>query len=150
LRPSGSRCLENQPGLPRTDDINTILHNFVEYYSKLYEHKKICPVMLDKLIKNLTFMLDAEKAKELNKPITDKEMLAALINYQQEAKEIPLYGDIDSEEETPKIIPRAKEGTPPSSDSGSGESKSPGGGSTTSEGRILWTSSDPGREYLNS
>jgi hypothetical protein len=62
------------------DDINTILYNFVKYYSKLYEHKKICPVALDRLIKNLTLMLDAEEAKELNKPITDKEMLAALIN----------------------------------------------------------------------
>jgi hypothetical protein len=36
--------------------------------------------------------------------------------------------------ETPKSIPRAKEGTPPSSYSRSGESKSPDGGSTTSEG----------------
>jgi hypothetical protein len=52
----------------------------VEYYSKLYEHKKICLVALDRLIKNLTLMLDAKEAKELDKPITDKEMLAALIN----------------------------------------------------------------------
>jgi hypothetical protein len=60
--------------------------------------------------------------------------LSAPPNYQQEVKEIPLYGDINSEEETPKSIPRAKEGTPPSSDSRSGESKSPDGGSATSEG----------------
>jgi hypothetical protein len=66
--------------------------------------------------------------------------LSALPNYQQEAKKIPLYGDIDSEEKTPKSIPRAKKGTPPSSNSGSGESKSPDGGSTTSEG-------EPGENY---
>jgi hypothetical protein len=49
--------VKDQPNLPRTDDINVILHNFVEYYSKLYEHKRICPVALDRLIKNLTLML---------------------------------------------------------------------------------------------
>jgi hypothetical protein len=49
--------VKDQPGLPRTDDINTILHNFVEYYSKLNEHKKICPIALDRL-KNLTLTLD--------------------------------------------------------------------------------------------
>jgi hypothetical protein len=72
--------VKDQPGLPRTDDINTILHNFVEYYSKLYEHKKICPIELDRLIKSLTLTLDAEEAEELNKSITGKEMLTALIN----------------------------------------------------------------------
>jgi hypothetical protein len=46
--------IKDQPHLPRTDDINIILHNFVEYYSKLYEHKRICPVALNRLIKNLT------------------------------------------------------------------------------------------------
>jgi hypothetical protein len=74
--------VKDQPGLPRTDDINTILHN---YYSKLYEHKKICPVVLDRLIKYLTHMLDTEEAEELDKPITDKEMLAALINIPSKA-----------------------------------------------------------------
>jgi hypothetical protein len=72
--------VKDQPDLPRMDDINTILHNFVEYYSKLYEHKKICPVALDRFIKNLTLMLDAGEAEELDKPIMDKEMLAAFIN----------------------------------------------------------------------
>jgi hypothetical protein len=43
--------VKDQPDFPRTDDINIILHNFVEYYSKLYEHKKICPVALDRFIK---------------------------------------------------------------------------------------------------
>jgi hypothetical protein len=72
--------VKDQPDLPRTDNINTILHNFVEYSSKLYEHKKVCPLALDRLIKNLTLTLDVEKAEELDKPIMDKEMLAALIN----------------------------------------------------------------------
>jgi hypothetical protein len=72
--------VKDQPDLPRTDDINTILHNFVEYYSKLYKHKKVCSVALNRLIKNLTFMLDAEEAEKLNKLIMNKEMLAALIN----------------------------------------------------------------------
>jgi hypothetical protein len=36
-----------------TDDINVILHNFMDYYGKLYEHKKVCPLALDRLIKNL-------------------------------------------------------------------------------------------------
>jgi hypothetical protein len=76
------------------------------------------------------------------KPQRDKVRMAlsAPPNYQQEAKEIPLYGNIDSEEETPKSIPRAKESTPLSSDCRSSESKSPGGGSTTSEG-------EPGEDY---
>jgi hypothetical protein len=56
------------------------------------------------------------------------------------SKEIPLYGDIDSEEEAPKSIPRVKEGTPPSFDSRYGESKSPDGGGATSEG-------EPGEDY---
>jgi hypothetical protein len=42
-----------------------------------------------------------------------KMALSAPSNYQQEAKEIPLYGDINSEKKTPKSIPKAKKGTPP-------------------------------------
>jgi hypothetical protein len=53
--------VKDQPGLPRTDDINTILHNFVEYYPKLYEHKKICPVVLNRLIKNWPSLGQATK-----------------------------------------------------------------------------------------
>jgi hypothetical protein len=30
--------VKDKPDLPRTDDINVILQNFVEYYAKLYEH----------------------------------------------------------------------------------------------------------------
>jgi hypothetical protein len=50
--------------------------------------------------------------------------LSAPPNYQQEVKEIPLYRDIDREEETPNSIPKAKEGTPPLLYSRSSESKS--------------------------
>jgi hypothetical protein len=32
--------IKNKPDLPRTDNINVILQNFVEYYAKLYEHNK--------------------------------------------------------------------------------------------------------------
>jgi hypothetical protein len=81
--------VKDQPGLPRTDDINTILHNFVEYYSKLNEHKKICSVALDRLIKNLTLMLETEEAEELNKPITGKEMLSP---YQYPKGQVPRDG----------------------------------------------------------
>jgi hypothetical protein len=76
------------------------------------------------------------------KPQREKDKVRTPPNYQQEVKEIPLYGDINSEEETPKGITKAKEGTPPSSDSRSGKSKSPDGGSTTSEG-------EPGRTTLD-
>jgi hypothetical protein len=72
--------IKDLPDLPRTDDMGVILQNFVEYYSKLYEHKAICPVALDRLIANLTLTLDEEEAKELNKPISSKELLAAIVD----------------------------------------------------------------------
>jgi hypothetical protein len=46
--------IKDQPGLPCMDNINTILQNFVEYYSKLHKHKAICPLALNRLIANLT------------------------------------------------------------------------------------------------
>jgi hypothetical protein len=77
----GSMIIDNikdQPDLLRTDDIKIILQNFVDYYAKLYEHKEICPITLDKLIGNLTLLLD--KSEALNAPIKKAEMLVALIN----------------------------------------------------------------------
>jgi hypothetical protein len=56
----GSMIIDNvkdQPDLLRTDDIKIILQNFVDYYAKLYEHKEICPIALDKLIGKLTLSL---------------------------------------------------------------------------------------------
>jgi hypothetical protein len=64
--------VKDKPDLPRTDDINVILYNFVEYYSKLYEYKSICLIALDRLIGNLTINFDAEEAEALNKPLTTK------------------------------------------------------------------------------
>jgi hypothetical protein len=72
--------VKDLPDLPRTDDMGVILQNFVEYYSKLYEHKAICPVALDRLIANLTLTLDEEEAKELDEPISSKELLAAIVD----------------------------------------------------------------------
>jgi hypothetical protein len=72
--------IKDQPGLPHTDNMGVILQNFVEYYSKLYEHKAICPVALDRLIANLTLTLDDEEAEELDEPILKKELLVALVD----------------------------------------------------------------------
>jgi hypothetical protein len=96
--------------------------------------------LLEKGQSGKTELPPGPKAKLQRKKDKVRMALSAPPNYQQEAKEIPLYGDIDSEEETPKSIPRAKEDTPPSSDSRSSESKSPDGGSATSEG-------EPGEDY---
>ena len=78
----GNMTVENtkdRPDLPRTDDITIILQNFVDYYEKLYEHKKVCPIALDKLIKNLTLSLDKEETEILEAPISEAEMLHALV-----------------------------------------------------------------------
>jgi hypothetical protein len=72
--------VKDLPDLPRTDVMGVILQNFVEYYSKLYEHKAICPVALDRLIANLTLTLDEEEAEELDEPISSKELLAAIVD----------------------------------------------------------------------
>jgi hypothetical protein len=72
--------VKDLPDLPRIDNMGVILQNFVEYYSKLYEHKAICPVALDRLIANLTLTFDEEEAKELDKPIFSKELLAAIVD----------------------------------------------------------------------
>jgi hypothetical protein len=72
--------IKDQPGIPRTDDMGVILQNFVEYYFKLNEHKAICPVALDRLIANLTLTLDDEEAEELDEPISEKELLVALVD----------------------------------------------------------------------
>jgi hypothetical protein len=36
--------IKDQPDLPKTEDVKTILQNFVDYYAKLYKHKKVCPI----------------------------------------------------------------------------------------------------------
>jgi hypothetical protein len=46
----------------------------------LTNSKAICPVALDRLIANLTLTLNEEEAKELDEPISSKELLAAIID----------------------------------------------------------------------
>jgi hypothetical protein len=60
--------------------MGVILQNFVEYYSKLYEHKAICPVALNRLIANLILTLDDKEEEELDEPISEKELLTALVD----------------------------------------------------------------------
>jgi hypothetical protein len=78
--------------------------------------------LLEKGQSKKTKLPPGPKAKPQKEKDKVRMALSAPLNYQQKAMEIPLCGDIDSEEETPKNIPRAKEGTPPSSDSGSSKS----------------------------
>lgn len=71
--------VKDKPDLPRTDDMTVILNNFVAYYGKLYEHKRICPIALNKLISNLTLTLTEDEEKILDEPIKADEMLKAII-----------------------------------------------------------------------
>jgi hypothetical protein len=65
--------------------------------------------------------------------------LSAPPNYQKETREIPLYGDKESEEEVPLSLSGTSEGSPPPESSRTGI-KSPDGGDATSEG-------EPGEDY---
>jgi hypothetical protein len=96
--------------------------------------------LLEKGQSGKTELPPGPKAKLQRKKDKVRMALSAPPNYQQGTKEIPLYGDIDSEEETSRDLPGAKKGTLPSSDSRSGENKSPDGGSATSEG-------EPGEDH---
>jgi hypothetical protein len=107
---------------------------FLPNVSKVPSFSAVKGFLLEKGQSEKTELPPGPKAKHQREKDKVRMALSAPPNYQQEAKEIPLYGDIDSEEETPKSIPRAKEGTPPLSDSRSNESKCPDGGSATSEG----------------
>jgi hypothetical protein len=68
------------PDLPRTDYMGVILQNFVEYYSKLYKHKAICPIALDRLIANFTLTLNEKEAEKLDEPISNKELQADIVD----------------------------------------------------------------------
>ena len=50
--------VKNMPDLPRTDDVGTIMGNFVSYYGELYCDKPIDMPTLDRMIGNLTLKLD--------------------------------------------------------------------------------------------
>jgi hypothetical protein len=76
-KPSGNMTVDNvkdRPDLPRTNDMDVIRNYFVYYCTST---KKSA---LDRLIKNLTLMLDKEEVEELDKPITSKEMVRALVD----------------------------------------------------------------------
>jgi hypothetical protein len=71
--------IKDEPDLPRMDDINIILQNFVNYYAKLYEHKAVCPLALNRLIANLILNLNDKDVKELEAPIKKGKILRALV-----------------------------------------------------------------------
>jgi hypothetical protein len=72
--------VKDEPDLSRTNDINIILQNFVDYYAKLYEHKGVCPLALDRLIANLMLNLNEEDVEMLEAPIKKGKMLKALVD----------------------------------------------------------------------
>jgi hypothetical protein len=83
LKHIGNMTIDNvkdKLDLLRTDDINIILQNFVKYYVKLYEHKGVCPIALDKLIANLTFNLNNKEVERLEAPIKKSKLLRALVD----------------------------------------------------------------------
>ena len=49
--------VKNMPDLPRTDDVGTIMGNFVSYYGELYCDKPVDMLTLDRMIGNLTLRL---------------------------------------------------------------------------------------------
>jgi hypothetical protein len=71
--------VKDAPDIPCMGDINIILQNFVDYYAKLYEYKKVCPLPLDRLIKNLTLNLNKEEIAILDAKITPQEVLKAIM-----------------------------------------------------------------------
>jgi hypothetical protein len=71
---------KDKPDLPHTDDPDIILGNFVKYYGELYKHKPVHYPTLDKLIQNLTITLDADEEEEMAKPISEGEILRAIMN----------------------------------------------------------------------
>jgi hypothetical protein len=87
-RPRGGRkrianmTVENrkdEPDLPRTNDINVILENFVNYYGELYAHKKVNKTTLDRLIQNLTLTLTDKERATLDSTIGPEEIMKAIL-----------------------------------------------------------------------
>ena len=46
--------VKNMPDLPRTDNVGTIMGNFVSYYGELYCDRPVDMLTLDRMICNLT------------------------------------------------------------------------------------------------
>ena len=58
------------PNIPRTDDVEIIMDNFVTYYRELYCDKPVHISTLDRMIDNLTLKLDEIDVATLGTPIT--------------------------------------------------------------------------------
>ena len=66
--------VKNMTDLPRTDDVGTIMGNFVAYYGELYCDKPVDMPTLDRMIGNLTLKLDEKDLATLGAPINMNEV----------------------------------------------------------------------------
>jgi Reverse transcriptase (RNA-dependent DNA polymerase) len=79
----GNMTVENtkdEPDLPRTDDMDTILKNFTKYYGTLYKHKKVHFPSLEMLIERINLGLDPEEIETLNKDVSAEELTRVIID----------------------------------------------------------------------
>ena len=72
--------VKNMPDLPRTDDLGTIMGNFVSYYGELYCDKPVDMPTLDRMIGNLTLKLDEKDVATLGVPISMNKVREVLGN----------------------------------------------------------------------
>ena len=70
--------VKNMPDLPRTDEVGTIMDNFVTYYGELYCDKPVNTPTLDRMIDSLTLKLDEADAAGLGAPISVNEVREVL------------------------------------------------------------------------
>ena len=70
--------VKDKPDLPRTDDVGTIMENFVSYYGELYRDKPVNIPTLDGMIDNLTLKLDEADMASLEVPIGTNEVREVL------------------------------------------------------------------------
>jgi hypothetical protein len=99
--------VKDEPDLPRTDDINIILQNFVDYYAKLYEHKGVCPLALDRLIANLMLNLNEEDIEMLEAPIKKGEMLRALVDTLKASPQAQIVSHTNATRNAPMRQPKS-------------------------------------------
>lgn len=71
--------LRDKPNLPRTDDKDVIIDNFVKYYKELYAHKPVEKRTLKKMIGNLTMDLSNEQMGLLDNPISEEETIETIL-----------------------------------------------------------------------
>ena len=70
--------VKNMPDLPCTDNVGTIMGNFVSYYGELYCDKPVDMPTLDMMIGNLTLKLDEKDVATLGAPINMNEVQEVL------------------------------------------------------------------------